>query len=159
MQYTCANLLGSPQTHSGLPQDIPRAPAAFRLPPSPASLPPPPAQIVLAVLGFYSSIFGLYKISSALSSKPKVVPKVVAAAPAASSADLKWGFEPPTLDNFDAWGENAENWRKWEVQPPQRLERTTAKRGRAAAADGWAVRGWQEFMSGPLLDKWADQVE
>ena len=39
----------------------------------------------------------------------------------------KFGFEAPTLDTFDAWSENAENWKKWE-----------------------------EFMSGPKLDLWIE---
>ena len=40
----------------------------------------------------------------------------VAAVPAAASAGaLKWGFEMPTLENFDTWSENAENWKLWEA--------------------------------------------
>lgn len=86
----------------------------------------------MAVVGVYASLFGLYKIKSALSAKPPVpVVEAVAAAPVVSGgAASKWGFEPPTLETFDAWGANEENWKKWE-----------------------------EFMSGPLLDKWADSLK
>ena len=56
---------------------------------------------------------------------------VAAAAPTAVSGEAtKWGFVPPTLDNFDEWGENADNWKKWE-----------------------------DFMGSPLLEKWADSLE
>jgi len=44
------------------------------------------------------------------------VAEPVAAVPAAASAGaLKWGFEMPTLENFDTWSENAENWKLWEA--------------------------------------------
>ena len=86
-------------------------------------------QIVVAVLGCYATLFGLVKIKSALSAKPPV-PKKVEAAPVASSTANKWGFEVPTLENFDAWGENDANWKAWE-----------------------------KFMEGPLLDKWADELK
>ena len=71
----------------------------------------------MAVVGVYASLFGLYKIKSALSAKPPVpVVEAVAAAPVVSGgAASKWGFEPPTLDTFDAWGENDANWKKWEA--------------------------------------------
>ena len=65
----------------------------------------------MAVVGVYASLFGLYKIKSALSAKPPVpVVEAVAAAPVVSGgAASKWGFEPPTLETFDAWGANEEN--------------------------------------------------
>lgn len=85
----------------------------------------------MAVVGVYASFFGLYKLKSAFSAKPPVPAAPVASAPAVSSgAGSKWGFEPPTLENFDEWGANEENWKKWE-----------------------------DFMSGPLLDKWAESLE
>tara|TARA_B100000524_G_C23616405_1_gene358056 strand:- start:417 stop:620 length:204 start_codon:yes stop_codon:yes gene_type:complete len=46
------------------------------------------------------------------------VPAVPVAAPTPSAAagkELRWGFEPPTMENFDVWGENADNWKKWEA--------------------------------------------
>ena len=79
------------------------------------------------MLGCYAGVFGLVKLKSALSAKPPVPKAAVVAAPAATGAASKWGFEPPTLDTFDAWGENAENWKKWE-----------------------------EFISGPKLDLWVE---
>merc|ERR1712183_107330 len=73
--------------------------------------------IVLAVLGMYAGIIGLVKIKSSLSKKP--VPAPIKAAPVAvaavGTAESKWGFEFPTMENFDAWGENDENWKKWET--------------------------------------------
>ena len=39
----------------------------------------------------------------------------------------KFGFEPPTLETFDAWSENNDNWAKWE-----------------------------EFISSPKLDLWVE---
>ena len=86
----------------------------------------------MAVVGVYASLFGLYKIKSALSAKPPVpVVEAVAAAPVVSGgAASKWGFEPPTLDNFDAWGENADNWKKWE-----------------AFMDGDGVNKWAESLT------------
>ena len=85
----------------------------------------------MAVVGTYAGLFGFFKLKSAFSAKPPVpAAPVAAAAPAAGGSASKWGFEPPTLDNFDAWGENADNWKKWE-----------------------------DFMSGPLLDKWAESLE
>lgn len=85
---------------------------------------------MIAIVSVYASIFGLFKVNKALSAKPPV-PTPVAAAPVESSGTTsKWGFDPPTMDNFDAWEKNDDNWKKWE-----------------------------EFMSGPLLDKWCDSLE
>jgi len=85
---------------------------------------------VAAILSTYAGIFGLVKLKGAMSAK-KPIPAVAvaAAAPVATGATSKWGFEPPTLETFDAWSENEENWNKWEA-----------------------------FMSGPLLDKWCDTL-
>jgi len=71
--------------------------------------------IVLAVLGMYGGIIGLVKIKSALTKKPvpKAAPAPVAVA-TTGDASSKWGFEFPTMENFDEWGENADNWVKWE---------------------------------------------
>merc|ERR1712039_806843 len=72
--------------------------------------------IVLAVLGLYASVIGLVKIKSALSKKPVPEAKPAAVVTAtAGTAESKWGFEFPTLENFDAWGENEDNWKKWET--------------------------------------------
>ena len=86
---------------------------------------------MIAIVSTYAGLFGLFKLKSAFSAKPPV-PTPVAAAPvvASSGATSKWGFEPPTLETFDAWGENDENWKKWE-----------------------------DFMASPLLEKWADSLE
>jgi len=51
------------------------------------------------------------------------------AAAAASGSSSKWGFEPPTLETFDEWEKNESNWKKWE-----------------------------DFMSGPLLEKWCETL-
>lgn len=70
---------------------------------------------MIAVVGCYASIFGLYKLSSAFSAKKPVPAAPISAAPAISTgAASKWGFEPPTLETFDEWGANEENWKKWE---------------------------------------------
>ena len=92
---------------------------------------PKDEQIVVAVVSCYAGLFGLYKIKSALSAKPPI-PAVKAApvAAVASSSTSKWGFEPPTLETFDEWEKNDDNWKKWE-----------------------------EFMSGPMLEKWCDSLE
>ena len=92
-----------------------------------AAQPPPPhtpsrthagaAQIVCAVIGVYAAIIGVVKIKSAMGAK-KPVPKAAAApapAPAVAAAGSKWGFETPTLETFDTWSANAENWKKWEA--------------------------------------------
>jgi hypothetical protein len=85
---------------------------------------------VVAVVSCYAGLFGLFKLKSAFSAKaPVPKAKVEAAAPAGGSAS-KWGFEPPTLENFDAWGDNEQNWKKWE-----------------------------SFMDGPLLEKWAAELK
>ena len=42
----------------------------------------------------------------------------------------KWGFETPTLENFDAWSANADNWKKWE-----------------AFMDGDGVNKWAESLT------------
>lgn len=87
---------------------------------------PKDEQIVIAIVSCYAGLFGLFKLKSALSAKPPVPAAPVAAAPVVSTgAGSKWGFEPPTLETFDEWEKNEENWKKWE-----------------------------EFVSGPLLDKW-----
>jgi len=86
--------------------------------------------IVIAVVSVYASFFGLYKIKSAFSAKPPVPAAPVAVAVASSGATSKWGFDPPTLDNIDEWSANEENWKKWE-----------------------------DFMGGPLLEKWANSLE
>jgi len=92
---------------------------------------PKDEQIVVAILGTYAGIFGLVKLKSAFSAK-KPVPTPAVAAPAAVAVGgtaSKWGFEPPTLDTFDEWEKNEENWKKWEA-----------------------------FISGPLLEKWCDTL-
>merc|ERR1719453_2821747 len=78
---------------------------------------PKDEQIVVAVLGCYAGVFGLVKLKGALSAKPPVpaAPVAAAAAPAVAGSTSKWGFEPPTLETFDAWGANDENWKKWEA--------------------------------------------
>ena len=71
----------------------------------------------MAVVGCYASLFGLVKLKGALSAKPPVPEAKPVAAPVVSSGSAsKWGFEPPTLENFDEWGANEENWKKWEVR-------------------------------------------
>jgi len=69
----------------------------------------------VAVLGCYAGVFGLVKLKGALSAKPPVpAAPVAAAAPAGTGAASKWGFEPPTIDTFDAWSANDQNWAAWE---------------------------------------------
>ena len=85
---------------------------------------------MVAILGCYAGVFGLVKLKSALSAKPPVPAAPVAVASSSSGAGSKWGFEPPTIDTFDAWSENEANWAKWE-----------------------------KFMDSPLLEKWANSLE
>ena len=67
-------------------------------------------------MSVYASLFGLYKIKSAFSKKPDVpAPAAPVATSASSGAGSKWGFEPPTLDTFDAWEKDPSNWTKWEA--------------------------------------------
>ena len=89
------------------------------------------AQIVLAVIGAYAGIIGLVKLKMSLSKKPapKAAP-AAAAAPVAVASAGKWGFETPTLENFDAWSANADNWKKWE-----------------AFMDGDGVNKWAESLT------------
>ena len=81
-------------------------------------------------MGAYAGLFGLVKLKSAMSKKP-VVPAAapVAAATVGSSSTSKWGFEPPTLETFDAWEQNPANWVKWEA-----------------------------FLDSPKLDEWANSL-
>jgi len=91
---------------------------------------PKDEQIVVAVLSCYAGLFGLVKLKSAFSKKPvPAAAPVVAAAATSSGTTSKWGFEPPTLETFDTWSENEENWKKWEA-----------------------------FMDSPLLEKWAAEL-
>ena len=91
---------------------------------------PKDEQIVVAVVSVYAGLFGLFKLKSALSGKPKEVPKAAVAAPTTTDASgSKWGFVPPTIDTFDEWEKNQANWDAWE-----------------------------KFVSGPLLDKWCDTI-
>ena len=78
---------------------------------------PHPSQIVLSIICCYATLIGGFKIKSMMSAKTPV-PAVPVAAPTPSAAagkELRWGFEPPTMENFDVWGENADNWKKWEA--------------------------------------------
>ena len=87
-----------------------------------------PLQIVAAMVGFYVSLYGVVKVVKMAGGKapePEKAPVVATATAGGSSS--KFGFEPPTLETFDAWSENAENWKKWE-----------------------------EFMSGPKFDLWVE---
>lgn len=88
---------------------------------------PKDEQIVAAMVGVYFSLFMVSKLARmGGSKKPEPVP-VVATASALVGSTSKFGFEPPSIETFDAWSENAENWKKWE-----------------------------EFMSGPKLDLYLD---
>ena len=73
---------------------------------------------MVAIVSLYAFIGLSVKIKSSMGAK-KPVPKAKAAAPAAASAasatGSKWGFETPTLETFDAWSANADNWKKWET--------------------------------------------
>ena len=74
------------------------------------------AQIVVAILGCYAGVFGLVKLKGALSGKKPVPVAAAAAAPSTTSGSTsKWGFEPPTIETFDTWEQNADNWKKWEA--------------------------------------------
>jgi len=90
---------------------------------------PKDEQIVVAVVSVYASLFGLYKIKSAFSKKPEVPVVAAPVATSSSSGTGKWGFEPPTLDTFDAWEKVPENWTKWE-----------------------------SFLDSPKLDEWANSL-
>ena len=72
------------------------------------------SQIVAALIGVYVSIFGLFKINKALTKKPEPPKAAPVVAVAAAGSTSKWGFEPPTLESFDEWEKNEENWKKWE---------------------------------------------
>ena len=118
------------------------------------------SQIVIAIVGTYASLFGLYKVKSAFSAKPPV-PKAapVAVAAASSGSTSKWGFEPPTLDTFDEWEKNDENWKKWEevrtCAPCHSYSRVHA----CACSPRARLHASAQFMSGPLLEKWCDSLE
>ena len=74
------------------------------------------AQIVVAIHGCYAGVFGLVKLKGALSGKKPVPVAAAAAAPSTTSGSTsKWGFEPPTIETFDTWEQNADNWKKWEA--------------------------------------------
>lgn len=81
------------------------------------------------MVSVYASLFGLYKIKSAFSKKPEVPVVAAPVATSSSSGTGKWGFEPPTLDTFDAWEKVPENWTKWE-----------------------------SFLDSPKLDEWANSL-
>jgi len=92
---------------------------------------PKDEQIVAAMVGVYFSLYvvgkGVSKLTASPPPPPAPTPPVVATASAGTGAASKFGFEPPTFENFTEWGENAENWKAWEA-----------------------------FMSGPKFDLWAD---
>ena len=72
--------------------------------------------IVLAVLGSWCTVGGVAKLALGGGKKAAPAAKVAEAAAVSSGASTsKWGFEPPTLDNFDTWEQNAANWDKWET--------------------------------------------
>ena len=81
------------------------------------------------MVGVYFGTFLVFKgVKAATASPPAPAPPpVVATASATGGASSKFGFEPPTLDTFDAWSENADNWAKWEA-----------------------------FMAGPKFDAWVE---
>ena len=82
-------------------------------------------------MGTYLGIFGIFKIKSALTAKPPPPPApVVAAAAPSGSSSSRWGFEPPTLDNFNTWEANPDNWAKWEA-----------------------------FVNGPKLEEWCNTLK
>lgn len=91
---------------------------------------PKDEQIVVALIGAYGGLFGLFKIKSALTKKPAPPPAPVAVSTVGSGSGSKWGFEPPTLETFDAWEKNPSNWAKWEA-----------------------------FLDSPKLDQWADSLK
>ena len=87
-----------------------------RLPLTPATPHTPLPQIVIAILSCYGGLFGLYKIKSAFSAKPPVpTPAPVSTSVVSTGIGSKWGFEPPTIDTFDEWEKNDDNWTKWEA--------------------------------------------
>ena len=82
------------------------------------------------MVGFYVALYGVVKVVKMAGGKapePEKSPLAAAVANATGGSVGKFGFEPPTLDSFDAWSENADNWKKWE-----------------------------EFISGPKLDLWVE---
>ena len=80
------------------------------------------------MIGVYFSFYLVSKLARMGGSKPPAPAAVpVVATASASGTGSKLGFEPPTLDTFDAWSENADNWAKWEA-----------------------------FMAGPKLELWLD---
>ena len=92
---------------------------------------PKDEQIVAAMVGFYVSLYGVVKIVKMASGSPEPEPVKSPLATAVANATTgnvgKFGFEPPTLETFDAWSENNDNWAKWE-----------------------------EFISSPKLDLWVE---
>ena len=97
---------------------------------TPHRTPHHPTQIVVAMVGFYVALYGVVKVVKMAGGKapePEKSPLAAAVANATGGSVGKFGFEPPTLDSFDAWSENADNWKKWE-----------------------------EFISGPKLDLWVE---
>lgn len=83
------------------------------------------------MVGFYVALYGAVKVvkmaTAGPAPEPEKSPLAAAVATATSGNVGKFGFEPPTLDSFDAWSENDENWKKWE-----------------------------EFISSPKLDLWVE---
>ena len=69
------------------------------------------------MVGFYVSLYGVVKIVKMASGSPPPEPVKTPLATAVANATgnvSKFGFEPPTLETFDAWSENNDNWAKWE---------------------------------------------
>ena len=73
---------------------------------------------MVAVVSCYLGVYGLSKLASMGGKKKVAAPAPVVAAAAAvqtGGADSKYGFVPPTLDSFDEWEKNDDNWAKWEA--------------------------------------------
>jgi len=75
---------------------------------------PVASQIVLAVIGMYASIYALVRVRMILNKKPLPEPVVSFPSPSGEGGASKWGFEFPTVENFDAWADNEANWAAWE---------------------------------------------
>jgi len=72
------------------------------------------SRIVLAVIGCYAGIYGIVRIRSMLTKKPVPAAKPAVATSTITVGENKYGFEFPTMENFDEWEKNEANWAAWE---------------------------------------------
>ena len=77
-------------------------------------------QQVVATLYLVVGVYGFLKFKKPHKPLPPVATISASTAPVLAAGQHRWGFETPTLANFDDWAkkpENMEAWTKWVTTP------------------------------------------